>query len=340
MSEFNEEGEETKVGDLTANRTQTLIAGLLITLCAITAIGSWRQAPAQKTAPSEGSSFSKNFLQTQAHIGVIDVEGTIMYSSGGGFGASGASAERIVTAIRQAEKDGVKGLLLQINSPGGTASASQAIYQELLRVRKAGKMKIIAAMGDMAASGGYYIACAAEKIYANPATITGSIGVISQSTKLEGLYKKVGLEAEVIKSGKHKDIGSPYRDMTAEERKILQDLIDDTYEDFLGAVAQGRNMKVDIIRPLADGRIYTGNQAKKHKLVDELGGYTVAMTALKKMTNAPESPVIKNYSKPGIEDVWSMLGAEAARWSPTAALQQITQQELHHLNKVPLMIYR
>lgn len=340
MSEFHEETEEPEANTTTVNRTQTLIAGLLIALCTVTAIGSWRQAPPQKTESSEGSSFSGKFMQTQAHIGVIDVEGTIMYSSGSGFGASGASAERIVNAIRQAEKDGVKGLLLKINSPGGTASASQAIYQELLRVRKDGNIKIIAAMGDVAASGGYYIACAAEKIYANPATITGSIGVISQSTKLEGLYKKVGLEAEIIKSGKHKDIGSPYRDMTTEERQILQALIDDTYEDFIGAVAQGREMKIDVIRPLADGRIYTGNQAKKHKLVDELGGYTVAMTALKKITQAPKSPVIKNYSKPGIEDVWSMLGAEAARWSPTVALQQITQQELQHLNKVPLMIYR
>ncbi len=340
MSEFNEEAEQSNPPAATANRTQTLIAGLLITLCTITAIGSWRQAAPSEPTEDSSSSFAQNFMQSSAELGIIDVEGTIMYSSGSGFGASGASAERIVTAIRQAEKDGVKGLLLQINSPGGTASASQAIYQELLRVRKAGKMKIIAAMGDVAASGGYYIACAAEKIYANPATITGSIGVISQSTKLEGLYKKVGLEAEVIKSGKHKDIGSPYRDMTAEERKILQDLIDDTYEDFLGAVAQGRDMKVEVIRPLADGRIYTGNQAKKNKLIDELGGYTVAMTALKKATNSSDSTVIKNYSKPGIEDVFSMLGAEAARWSPTAALQQITQQELQHLNKVPLMIYR
>lgn len=340
MSDFHEEVKEPEASAAPASRTQTLIAGLLITLCTVTAIGSWRQAPPQNTESSEGSSFSKSFLQTQADIGIINVEGTIMYSSGSGFGASGASAERIVSAIRQAEKDGVKGLLLQINSPGGTASASQAIYQELLRVRKAGKIKIIAAMGDVAASGGYYIACAAEKIYANPATITGSIGVISQSTKIGGLYKKVGLEAEIIKSGKHKDIGSPYRDMTAEERTILQALIDDTYEDFIGAVAQGRDMKVDVVRPLADGRIYTGNQAKKHKLVDELGGYTVAMSALKKITNAPASPVIKNYSKPGIEEVWSMLGAEAARWSPTAALQQITQQELSHLNKIPLMIYR
>lgn len=317
------------------------IAGALILLCAVTAVGSWRQAPARPAAEDgTASQFSSAFLQTQPDLGIIDVEGTIMYSSSGGFTSQGASAERIVQAIRQAEKDGVKGLLLQINSPGGTASASQAIYQELMRVRKAGKMKIVAAMGDVAASGGFYIACAADKIYANPATITGSIGVISQSTNLQGLYQKVGLEAEVIKSGKHKDIGSPYRDMTAEERKILQNLIDDTYEDFLGAVAEGRGLAVDTVRPLADGRIYTGNQAQKHKLVDALGGYTVALQELKKMTQLASGAEVKNYSKPGFEDVWSMLGAQAAKWSPTAAFQQVTQQELHHLNKVPLMIYR
>ncbi len=323
-----------------ASRRPTWIAGALLVLCAVTALGSWRQAPAPSSTPSTTPGLSAAFLQGPAELGVIDIEGTIMYSSGTGFGASGASAERVIQAIRQAEKDGVKGLLLQINSPGGTASASQAIYQELKRVRQESKMKVVAAMGDVAASGGYYIACAAEKIYANPATITGSIGVISQSTKLEGLYQKVGLEAEVIKSGKHKDIGSPYRDMTPEERNILQALIDDTYEDFLGAVSQGRGLETQVVRPLADGRIYTGNQAKKHKLVDELGGYTVALAALKKMTQLDDKAEVKNYSEPGLEDVWSMLGAQAAKFSPAAALEQVTRQELYHLNKVPLMIYR
>lgn len=323
-----------------ASRGPTWIAGALLVLCAVTALGSWRQAPAPSSTPSSTPGLSAAFLQGPAELGIIDVEGTIMYSSGSGFGASGASAERVIQAIRQAEKDGVKGLLLQINSPGGTASASQAIYQELKRVRQEGKMKVVAAMGDVAASGGYYIACAAEKIYANPATITGSIGVISQSTNLEGLYQKVGLESEVIKSGKHKDIGSPHRDMTPEERKILQALIDDTYEDFLGAVSQGRGLDTQVVRPLADGRIYTGNQAKKHKLVDELGGYTVALAALKKMTQLDDKAEVKNYSQPGLEDVWSMLGAQAAKFSPAAALEQATRQELYHLNKVPLMIYR
>ncbi len=319
------------------NKTQMAIAAALIVLCTITALGSWQRSP--EPTKTAGSEFSSSLFQVEPDLGIIQVEGTIMYSAGSGFGGGGASAERIVSAIRRAEKDGVKGLLLKINSPGGTASASQAIFQEILRVRKESKMKVVAAMGDVAASGGYYIACAADKIYANPATITGSIGVISQSTKIQGLYDKVGLEAEVIKSGKHKDIGSPYRDMTPEERQILQNLIDDTYEDFLSAVALGRGMTLEVLRPLADGRIYTGNQAKAQKMVDELGGYTVAMAELKKMTNQKEDAEVKDYSKPGIEDVWSMLGATAQSFSPTAQMQQLAHQQLH-MNKIPLMLYQ
>jgi protease-4 len=194
-------------------------------------------------------------------------------------------------------------------------------------------------MGDVAASGGYYIAAACDKIYANPATLTGSIGVIAQFTKVGGLFEKVGLETTVIKSGKFKDIGSPYRDITAEERALLQNLIDDTYKDFLQAVSQGRKMPVAEVRKLADGRIYTGNQAHKLKLVDALGDYNVALAELKRMTQVDADAEPKDYTKPGIEDVFGMIGAKVESLSPTASIEALALADLKHLNKIPLMLY-
>lgn len=325
-------------------RRQNLIAAALLSLCLLTGVGNWvvgvrDKAPAETSRSS--SSLTSNLFQEKPELGIILVEGTIMHeaSSSGFGGGSNGSSDKIIAAIRQAEADGVKGLLFKINSPGGTASASQAVYKEMQRVRKESKIKIVAAMGDVAASGGYYIASAADKIYANPATLTGSIGVIAQFTKIQGLFDKVGLETTVIKSGAYKDIGSPYRDTSAAEREILQKLIDDTYQDFLKAVSEGRKMPLEQVRKLADGRIYTGNQAHQHKLLDALGSYQDALSDLQTMTQTGKKPKIKEYSKASFEDVFSMLGTQIRGLSPTAALEQITFSELRHLNKVPLTLY-
>lgn len=323
-------------------RNQVWIAAGILLFCLLTAIGNWiygiRQKPEE---PHETGAFAKNLFQEQPDLGVILVEGMIVHQSGGGGLSSGnkASSDRIIAAIRQAEKDKVKGLLFKINSPGGTAAASQAVYAEVQRARKEHNIKVVAAMGDMAASGGYYIASAADKIYANPATLTGSIGVIAQFTKVKGLFQKLGLEATVIKSGTYKDIGSPYRDTTPAEREIFQKVIDDTYQDFVNAVATGRKLDPAQVRKLADGRIYTGNQAKAHKLVDELGDYQVAMQALKKMTQTGDMAKVKDYSKANFGEIFEMLGAKMEKLSPTSSLEQLTYAEMQHLNKVPLMLY-
>ncbi|PKL75958.1 MAG: signal peptide peptidase SppA, partial [Candidatus Melainabacteria bacterium HGW-Melainabacteria-1] len=304
--------EEDKPTEATApaGRRELILAGGLLLLCLLTAVGNWIYGVRpRESKPEENSSLSSSLFKEHADLGVIVIEGTIMHKAeSSGFGSSGAASDRIVEAIRRAEKDGVKGLLLKINSPGGTAAASQSVYSEIQRVRKAHKMRVVAAMGDVAASGGYYIAAAADKIYANPATLTGSIGVIAQFTKVQGLYDKVGLDTTVIKSGKYKDIGSPFRDTSAEERQLLQALINDTYEDFLQAVSSGRKLPVAQVRTAADGRIYTGNQALKLKLVDALGDYNVALSELKKLTQTGEDAKVKDYSKPGFEDILSMLG--------------------------------
>jgi protease-4 len=326
-------------------RQEKVLMILLLVFCLLTSAGVWLTGLRHPASPSADQSekaggLAESLLQEHADLGIIAVDGTIMHQAEGGLGSSGgASAEKLVQAIRQAEKDGVKGLLIKINSPGGTAAASQAVYQQIQAVKRRSKIRVIASMGDMAASGGYYIACAADQIVANPATLTGSIGVIAQFTKLQGLYDKVGLSATVIKSGKHKDIGSPFRATTAEETRILQEMIDDTYRDFVKAVAQGRKLPEPVVRQLADGRIYTGNQALTHKLVDQLGDYQFALDQLKKITRVGAQARVKNYSKASLHEWLEMLSTRF-QISPLATLgQQLDPLHLRQLNKVPLMLY-
>jgi protease-4 len=167
------------------------------------------------------------------------------------------------------DDNSIKAVVLRIDSPGGAVAPSQEIYEEVRKV--AAKKKVVVSMGSIAASGGYYIASGASRIVANPGTLTGSIGVIMEIPNIEGLMNKIGVKAEVIKSGRNKDIGSMFRPMKPEEKKLLQGVMDDVHEQFIRAVAQGRKMKVEDVRKIADGRVFTGEQAKKVGLVDQLG---------------------------------------------------------------------
>lgn len=165
----------------------------------------------------------------------------------------------------------VKAIVLRIDSPGGGVVPSQEIYDAVRRVRTKSNKAVIASMGSVAASGGYYIAAATDRIVANPGTLTGSIGVIMEMANVEGLLQKIGVEGVVVKSGKYKDVGSPLRKMSDEERGLLQAVMDDVHKQFIEAVAEGRSLEVPEVQALADGRIFTGRQAKAAKLVDELG---------------------------------------------------------------------
>jgi protease-4 len=209
-------------------------------------------------------------------VGVIEINGAISAESPTNlFGSAGASSDDIMDAIKTArEREDIKVLLLRINSPGGTAVASQEIGIELDKLRSAGK-KVVVSMGEICASGGYWIACSSDHIVANGGSLTGSIGVIMELTNIEGLYEKLGLQQEVIKSAPHKDIGSSYRDMTPEERKLLQDIVDDSYEQFLDQVRRGRRGKIeeDKLMQIADGRIFSGRMGLEMGLVDSLGNY-------------------------------------------------------------------
>ena len=191
-------------------------------------------------------------------VAIIDIVGVI------------SRTDTVIDQIHQYRDDQtVKAIVLRINSPGGSVAPVQEIYSELRKLDK----PIVASMGSTAASGGYYIAAIADEILANPGTLTGSIGVIMQFTKLKGLYEKIGLEQQVIKSGKFKDTGSSMRDMTDEERALLQATLDDVHNQFIDAVFEGRQAHLtrEEIVTLADGRVFSGQQAFGHKMVDQLG---------------------------------------------------------------------
>src|SRR3990172_7665654 len=191
-------------------------------------------------------------------VALIRIEGIIVDS------------KEIVDELKQYVKDSaVKAIVLRIDSPGGAVAPSQEIYEE---VKKAvAKKKEVVSMGSVAASGGYYIASPATRIIANPGTLTGSIGVIMEIPNLEGLMTKIGIKAEVIKSGRHKDMGSSFRGLQDEEKAILQEVMDNVHEQFIRAVSEGRKMKIEEVREIADGRIFSGEQAVKNRLIDELG---------------------------------------------------------------------
>ena len=199
-------------------------------------------------------------FSSQDRVALIRIEGVIL------------DAQATISELKQySENPLVKAIVLRIDSPGGGVVPSQEIHDAVKRVKNKSNKAVIASMGTVAASGGYYIAAATDRIIANPGTLTGSIGVIMEMANFEGLMKKVGVEGVVIKSGRFKDVGSPLRKMSDEERKLLQSVMDDVHHQFIQAVADGRSLEVSRVEPLADGRIYTGRQAKEARLVDELG---------------------------------------------------------------------
>lgn len=230
-------------------------------------------------------------------IAVIYVDGVIMGGRGqGSFLSENGGTDNLIKQLHQAQGDkSVAAVVLRINSPGGSATASQEVGEELKKLRDKG-MVVVTSMGDMAASGGYWLAACTDKIYANPSTLTGSIGVYMPYANWEELYKKIGISQEKIKSGPHKDIMSPERQMTAEERAIIQGMVDDMYNQFVSIVAEGRQLDPAAVRQIADGRVYTGNQAKQLGLIDEFGNMYDAIDGAKAMVHI-EDAVIKEYGK-------------------------------------------
>jgi protease-4 len=222
-------------------------------------------------------------LGTGPKIGVVEVKGAI------GTGGAEADADHIVRAVRKfAEDDGIEAVVVRIDSPGGAAGPSQEIFDEVKKL--AAKKPTICSMGSLAASGGFYVAMGCGKIVAAPSTLTGSIGVVSQFANLTGLAERFDVKMETVKSGKLKDAGNPFRDMTPEDRAYWQALIDRVYAQFLRAVVEARKLPEADVRAVADGRVFTGEEAKERGLVDQLGNFYDAVELAKqeaKLTGEP-----------------------------------------------------
>jgi protease-4 len=230
-------------------------------------------------------------------IAIVEVRGVISQSSG------------IIEELQQyLEDDGVKAIILRIDSPGGGVGPAQEIHREILKIKP--KKKVVTSMGSVAASGGYYIACASDLIVANPGTITGSIGVIMQFSNLEELLKKIGIKGVVLKSGEHKDIGSPFREMTPEEKRIMQEVLDNVHQQFIQAVAEGRKLDRSKVVQIADGRILTGEQAKNFGLVDKMGNLQDTIDITAKMVGIEGKPNVL-YPKRRLS-IWELLMRDMA----------------------------
>jgi protease-4 len=217
-------------------------------------------------------------------VALVRVEGPILDSKGA------------VDEIREYVKDpSIKAIVLRVDSPGGAVAPSQEIFEEVKKA--ASEKKVVVSMGAVAASGGYYISSPATRIVANPGTLTGSIGVIMEIPNLEGLMSKVGVKTQVIKSGAHKDIASVFRELGDEERQILQGVLDDVHEQFISDVAEGRRIPVEEVRKLADGRVFTGRQALKEGLVDELGNLQDAIMTSAQLAGIEGEPEVVTAKK-------------------------------------------
>ena len=240
----------------------------------------------------------KRSLPLADSVGVLNLEGVLRSSQ---------------EFARQAEEfgrdDGIKAVVVRIDSPGGGVAASQEIYASLAELKK--KKKVVVSMGSVAASGGYLVACAADKIVANPGTITGSISAIMHFANAESLMEKIGLKSSVVKSGKFKDIGSPVRPMTTEEQALIQDLVDDTYDQLLEVISRDRKIPREALKQLADGRVFTGRQAQKLRLVDDLGDMGHAVRMAGKLAGIKGTPELV-YPTKKKSTYWELLMEKAA----------------------------
>jgi protease-4 len=246
-------------------------------------------------------------------IALLEVEGVIVDQPAGGiFNPVGYHHRSFIKKLEHAFKDkSIQGILLKVNSPGGGVVESDEIYHKIVELKEEYQKPIVTYMDNMAASGGYYISAATDEIYAHRSTLTGSIGVIMSSYNVQELAENWGVKQVTFKSGPHKDIMSPMREMTEEERNIMQSIVDESYENFLDVVVKGRKdkgMTEEKLRPLADGRIFTGLQAKEEGLVDEIGFIEDAIKGTAKLAGI-ENPTVIRYKQTGLPG-WNQIFAK------------------------------
>jgi protease-4 len=258
---------------------------------------------------------------------LLDLSGVISAQDKEGFIPQPNLLATFKEELTKASKDEkIKAVVLRINSPGGTVNASDILYHELKTFKGSKKIPVIASMMDVAASGGYYLAMATDAILVHPSTVTGSIGVIMLTVNAKGLLEKVGVEASAITSGPRKDMGSPFRTMTAEEKVIFQSVIDSFYDRFLAVVQEGRpKLSADQIKKLADGRIYSGEQAKAAGLVDDIGYLDEAIELAKKQAGLTDARIV-TYRRHGEyqNNIYSRLFGTGSGLGSLASMDLLT----------------
>ncbi len=307
-----------------------LILGFCLLSIVIGTLSAGKKQVERKACPATPP---PNFLKsltapTGNKIALIVLEGVISTDEADNFFRDFSSAQVALKALKEAREDkNVKGVIFRINSPGGTVAMSQELYNSVLKLRE--EKPVIVSMADVTASGGYYIASAADRIYANPGTITGSIGVIMEIINARGLLSdKLGVDSEMIKSGKYKDTGNIYRPLNPDERTLLNNLVKNAYSQFVKAIKEGRinrndgyelektELTEENLEKYADGRIFTGEQAIEYGFADKLGGLEEAEEGIKKIIKIKKIPVV-NYSKPrGFEEFFLQMSQGLAPKMP------------------------
>jgi protease-4 len=281
---------------MTARKTFFLLAGFFLVLAVISAIIALLQRE----------------MPLRDRIALVRIEGPIITS------------KSAVEEIKGYAKDkSIKAIVLRVESPGGGVVASQEIHNE---VKKAADVKkVVVSMGSVAASGGYYVSVPASQIIANPGTITGSIGVIMEIPNIKGLMDKIGVTTEVIKSGRHKDLASVFRGIGREEREILQGVMDDVHQQFIQAVAEGRKLPPERVRKIADGRVFSGRQAKEAGLIDDLGDLEYSLSAAAKMVGIKGEPEVVTKKERGtlMQLLDSAFGDRVMKVLPQAELKYL-----------------
>jgi protease IV len=270
-------------------------------------------------------------------VAVVPVEGTIA-SADDSLGGTQPTVtpEGLADALRQAGGDpSVAAVVLEINSPGGGVTASDVMHQSVLDFKENTGKPVVVSMGDTAASGGYYISTAADRIVANETTLTGSLGVIFQLTNFAEAADKYGIKQEVIKSGKYKDIGNSFRELKPEEREIFQSLVDESYAEFVDVISEGRNITEERVREIADGRVYSGLQAEELGLVDSFGGLDEAAAIAGRLAGTSDTTVIRYVQQPTLRDT---LLASFAPQEPQA--EQVMEAAGLNLEPKPYYLYR
>jgi protease IV len=306
-----------------------LTGGLVVLVLALNAGGP---------SASSAAAYDEEYVSGRGpdKIAVVPVEGTIAPADNTTpVTQPTTTPEGLADALQQAKEDeSVAAVVLEVSSPGGGVTASDEMHQSILDFKEQTGKPVVVSMADVAASGGYYISTAADRIVANETTLTGALGVIFTLTDFSELANRYGVEQEVVKSGKFKDMGSSFRNLTPEEREILQSIVDDSYDEFVQVIVEGRDLPEERVREIADGRVYSGEQAKELDLVDSFGGLDEAAAISRNLAGVEEATVVRYVQSPTFVET---LLARFAPQEPRAL--QIAEKAGLTLESKPYYLY-